>query len=169
MAKQQSKKEATEKRDYTWLWVALVILALAAFWFWRYQAAKVFSYVDGDDRAVLVLLRGSKEVYYEAQYTGRNPVVLNQIEFKQVVGSDMDPHVDVEKIWVISNGQEIMLDEEGFLEKGLELSQDQNFEIHIVLLGSSLGSSRLESFWLYVDGQIEPYEMPLSEAVFSVE
>ncbi len=172
-AEENKKKQTQQKPNPTWVWAAIVIVGLLVLIVWQSQAAKIFSYIDGDDRPVLVLLRGDKDVSYTLQYVGKDPIEISKVQLKLTSGADLVVHTDVEEMALILDGQQIVLESVGSVPAGQSFtvnSQDQ-FQLTIRLYGRSLGHNRLDGllFTYLRDGKEETFELPLAETLFSVE
>jgi hypothetical protein len=172
-AKTNEKKQTQQNQNRTWVWAAIVIVGLLVMIVWQSQTAKVFSYIDGDDRSVLVLLRGDKDVSYTLQYLGKDPIEISKVQLKLTSGTDLVVHTDVEEMVLISDGQQVVLESVGSVPAGQSFtlnSQDQ-FQLTIRLYGRSLGHNRLDGllFTYLRDGEVETFELPLAATLFSVE
>jgi hypothetical protein len=167
------KGKDTQQKDLTWVWFAVVIVLIGAFVYIRYQSSQVFEYVGGDDRSVLVLLRGTKDISYQVQYTGNNLISIERIQLKLITGQDMQVYTDVEEMRLVNGGLEVTLDMEGNVLAGdtFVVQPGDTFVIHMRLYGQALGTNRLESLIIsYLEGDREGFfDLNLEAAAFAVE
>lgn len=172
-AKQEKKRIEQGQTDYTWLWVILGVVLIVVFFVWQSQSSRVFTFVEGDEGSILVLLNSKKEVSYKLQYIGREPVTISQVQLKLIAGEELEVYTDVEEMKLLGAGMEVVLEKVGTVPTGevFLLQPQDEFEIIITLAGMDLGSNRLENIIIrYLQGDREvKFELPLNETYFNVE
>ena len=171
--KQEKKGKEQGQTDYTWLWVILGVVLIVVFFVWQSQSPRVFTFLEGDEGSILVLLNSKKDVSYKLQYIGREPVTISQIQLKLIAGKELKVYTDVEEMKLLGAGMEVVLEKVGTVPAGevFLLQPQDEFEIIITLSGADLGTNRLENIIIhYLQGDREVmFELPLNETYFNVE
>ncbi len=172
-ATQEKKGKEQGHTGYTWLWVILAVALIVVFFVWQSQSSRVFTFLEGDEGSVLVLLNSKKDVSYKLQYIGREPVTISQIQLKLIAGKELEVYTYVEEMKLLGAEMEVVLEKVGTVPAGevFLLQPQDEFEIIITLSGMDLGSNRLENIIIrYLQGDREvKFELPLNETYFNVE
>ena len=139
-------KSKPKKQLFTWQWLALggLIVIIAGFFIWQYYPRDAFSMTEGE-KNLLVLLRNDKSTQYRVQYNGRKPVKINSL---QVMLEGQILHIDVVKVVLSYNGQELTLDPQGNLASGDELlvAPGGIFDVRVTYRGQTLGKNYMYGF-----------------------
>ena len=118
-----------------------------------------FLMMEGDEQLV-VLLRNEKDGNYLVRYEGRNPAELNSLHV--MLGGQI-LHVDVKQVTIVHNGQEIILEGDGTLPAGsqMTLSPGDELEVRVTYLGQTLGGNYMYGFRIGFgdDPQAEPSDL----------
>jgi hypothetical protein len=114
----------------------------------------------GGDEQLVVLLRNEKNGNYVVRYEGRNPAELNSLHV--MLGGQI-LHVDVKQVVIVHNGQEVILEGDGTLPAGSQvtLAPGDELEVRVTYLGQTLGGNYMYGFRIGFgdDPQAEPWDL----------
>ena len=114
----------------------------------------------GGDEQLLVLLRNEKDGNYQVRYEGRDPTELNSV--KVMLGGQI-LHVDVQKVIIVHNGQEVLLEPDGALPPNTQISlaPEDEFNVRVTYLAQTLGGNYMYGFRIGYgdDPQAEPFDL----------
>lgn len=126
-----------------------------------------FEMVGGDEQ-VFVLLRNEEVGNYQIRYEGRNQTDLRSL--KVMLGGQI-LHADVQKVAILHEGQEIMLEGDGTLPEGSQivLSPSDEFDVKVTYLGQTPGGNYMYGFRIGYgdDPQGEPHDL-ITEFDYSI-
>jgi hypothetical protein len=115
--------------------------------------------VDGDEQ-LLVLLRNNKDGNYRVRYEGRDPTELRSLHV--MLGGQI-LHVDVQQVVIVHNDQEIVLEPDGALPTGSQVTLDSGdeFDVIVTYIGRTLGGNYMYGFRMGYgdDPQGEPFDL----------
>jgi len=118
-----------------------------------------FVMVDGDEQ-LLVLLRNTKDGNYRVRYEGRDPTELRSLHV--MLGGQI-LHVDVQQVVIVHNDQEIILEPDGALPPGSQVTlvSGDEFDVIVTYIGRTLGGNYMYGFRMGYgdDPQGEPFDL----------
>ena len=164
----RSPQKKTDQNQSRLLWygagAAVILFVVIAFFVAR--AGRLPFELTGGDTNPMVLLRNEGTVTYEFTYTGRSPASLERVIPRIQLYSDQVLVADVQRVYILVDGQQVELDEGYFPpDVFLLLQPGDTFEIDIVYLGQELGWNRIYGFRIQysVDGRSVDGELTLRD------
>lgn len=143
---------------------AVVLFVVIAFFVAR--ATRLPFELTGGETNPLVLLRNETTVNYEFTYTGSSPAALERVVPRIQLYNDQVLVADVQRVYVLVDGQQVEL-EEGYFppDVSLLLQPGDTFNIDVVYLGQELGWNRIYGFRIQysVDGRSVDGELTLKD------
>jgi P pilus assembly chaperone PapD len=143
------------------IWLFLLVMLILGFSISSCSAINPTPFaMAGGDEQLVVLLRNEKDGHYQVRYEGRNPTQLNSL--KVMLGGQI-LHVDIAQVAINHNGQEIILQGNGMLPEGSQvtLAPGDEFEVRVTYLGQTLGGNYMYGFRIGSgdDPQAEPWDL----------
>lgn len=142
-----------------WMLLSVILLLLVGLASCSMIEPTPFVMVGGDEQ-LLVLLRNTKDGNYRVRYEGRDPTELRSL---QVMLGGQILHVDVQQVVIVHNDQEIILEPDGALPTGSQVTLASGDELDVIVtyLGRTLGGNYMYGFRIGYgdDPQSEPYDL----------
>lgn len=142
-----------------WMLLSVILLLLVGLASCSMIDPTPFVMVGGDEQ-LLVLLRNTKDGNYRVRYEGRDPTELRSL---QVMLGGQILHVDVQQVVIVHNDQEIILEPDGALPTGSQVTLASGDELDVIVtyLGRTLGGNYMYGFRIGYgdDPQSEPYDL----------
>ncbi len=164
----RSTQKKTDPNQSRLLWygagAAVILFVVIAFFVAR--ANRMPFELTGGQNNPMVLLRNEATVNYEFTYIGRSPAALERVVPRIQLYSDQVLVADVQRVYIMVDGQQVEL-EEGYFppDVSLLLQPGDTFAIDVVYLGQELGWNRIYGFRIQysVDGRTVDGELTLRD------
>lgn len=167
MSVQKQEKKAPQKaarqnkRTWIWLVLGLIVVVGLVFIFWRSQNRHSFVLQAGEQE-VIILLRNEEEAIYTIRHDANQDADLRSVK---VMLAGQILHVDVKEVALLYAGQEIVLESDGALPSGtnITLAPGETVDVRITFVGQTVGGNYLYGFQIgYATGSREQiYELEL--------